>query len=277
MSEKKDKMQYESVTMTKLPKDIRISNQSAGQSGDRNFERSPRGEIIEYSSSSQRRFEMVARNVCDKLGVFITLTYPMSYPMNGTLVKSHLHLFLIYLQRKGYQYLWTLEFQERGAPHFHVLVDKHIPHQWVAKTWYEIVGSKDEKHLKAGTKVEAVRDRSRMGWYITSYMKKWQQKIVPEEYRKVGRFWGRSRKLLEIRKEIYYGYTKPMNLFRKQQRVFRKWTLSKTKNWKKKKFKNPYVMKNACLNIVKADVIGKILYDKNIHTYITDSDSLGLS
>ena len=273
----KDKSMYESTTMIKLPKDIRISNQNPHGMSDRIYERSPRGEIVKYSASSQRRFEIVSRNVCEKLGVFITLTYPNEYPMDGTVVKNHLHLFLIYLQRKGYQYLWTLEFQKRGAPHFHILVDNKIPHEWVAETWYRIVDSKDEKHLKAGTRVEAVKDRTAMGRYITSYMKKWQQKIVPDEYRKVGKFWGRSRKLLEIKKEIYFGYWEPMNIFRKEQRIFRRWNASKTKNWKKKKFKNRYVHKNACINIVQADVIGKILEDNNIHNYITDSEFLGLS
>jgi len=275
--ELQDKEMYESVTITRLPKDIRISNQNPRKIRDRIYGRKPRGKITKYSASSQRRFEVVARNTCDKLGVFITLTYPNNYPIDGEVVKNHLHTFLIYLGRKGYQYLWTLEFQKRGAPHFHILVDKKIPYEWVAETWYNIVDSKDPKHLEAGTRVEAVKNREAMGKYITHYMKKWQQKIVPEEYQKVGRFWGRSRKLLEIKKEIYFGYWYPMKIFRKEQRVFRKWTLSKTKYWKKKKFKNPYVQKNACINIVNADVIAKILADNNIHNYITDSEFLGLS
>ena len=98
-----------------------------------------------------------------------------------------------------------LEFQERGAPHFHILVDKEIPHQKVAKSWYRIVGSGDEKHLKAGTEVRAIRAKDSIGYYLTTYMEKARQKSVPPEYEKVGRFWGSSKGLLQEKKMKIFG------------------------------------------------------------------------
>jgi hypothetical protein len=51
--------------------------------------------------------------------------------------------------------IWKLELQDRGAPHFHLLIFglRYLPAALLARRWYEIVGSGDVNHLSAGTSV----------------------------------------------------------------------------------------------------------------------------
>jgi hypothetical protein len=52
------------------------------------------------------------------------------------------------------------EFQRRGAPHFHLclalplIIDDVDVHEWVSQNWYQVVGSGDVKHLRAGTGID---------------------------------------------------------------------------------------------------------------------------
>lgn len=94
--------------------------------------------------------------------------------------------------------LWFFEFQARGAPHVHFLlwrlpgVNVELLRPFVSNAWAEVVGHKDafeyEKHLKAGTRVEACR-AEHFG-YACKYAAKMEQKSVPVEFSDVGRFWG---------------------------------------------------------------------------------------
>ncbi len=150
-----------------------------------------RGEITRLSKASARRLVWLLRNGPD-LGTFITLTYPGEYPTDGRKVKRDLHVFLKWL-RRCYQAwgVWVLEFQLRGAPHFMIWTQVHVPWEAVGWVWFEIVGSGDRRHLGAGTSVEAWRgDQISAGVYAAKYAAKATQKDVPKEYRQVGRFWG---------------------------------------------------------------------------------------
>ena len=84
--------------------------------------------------------------------------------------------------------IWKLEPQERGAPHYHLLVFgvNFIPHQMLSQWWFDIVGSGDERHLQAGISIEAVRSREGVMHYAS---KMYMGKII-EGFSGVGRFWG---------------------------------------------------------------------------------------
>ena len=108
----------------------------------------------------------------------------------------------------GIAALWFLEFQERGAPHFHYMLwdgeaNASVQSQltdslrkefirWVSKAWAEVVDHPDPvermKHEAAGTRVERMR-RRHFG-YAMAYASKPRQKQVPEGFQDVGRFWG---------------------------------------------------------------------------------------
>lgn len=129
-----------------------------------------RGAIYGRSSKSNRRLmDQLSRvdlgpcvaerlNVTHSRLLFVTLTYPAAFP-NGLDAKPHLKAFRKRLQRRYSSFAWALwveEFQRRGAPHFHLvlcfghrvsLVDFRA---WASRAWYEVVGSDDPAHLRAG-------------------------------------------------------------------------------------------------------------------------------
>lgn len=170
----------------------------------------PRGEVTEFSWDSRKRLAFVACNTDVVFNTLITLTYPAAFPSNGKTVKKHFHAFLEWLARDlggRPSYLWFLEFQKRGAPHYHILIDWRLPKARrsvtefrfrLSSAWYRIVGSGDPKHLAAGTRSESVRLRDGAARYAVKYATKMRQKVVPADYRNVGRFWGCSRDVIPV-------------------------------------------------------------------------------
>jgi hypothetical protein len=173
-----------------------------------------RGTITEFSKASRRRLAFVASNTPIQLRTMVTLTYPAEYPSDGKTVKGHLRTFLTWMQKEtgGCEYLWFLEFQARGAPHFHILTDWPLPRDrdnkvlWYAKIaqfWYETVDSGDFNHRLAGTRTETLRSKDGGARYAVKYAQKCRQKAVPPEYQNVGRFWGHTRNVKPTPQETY--------------------------------------------------------------------------
>lgn len=163
-----------------------------------------RGEITMLSKKSRQRLAFVANNTRVVFRTMITLTYPKEHTTDGKEVKKHLNTFLVWARRRfaSPSYLWFLEFQQRGAPHIHMLLDTPLPQDRARKQdlyadvsakWYNTVNSGDVKHLKAGTRCERIRKPDGAARYALKYAYKTKQKCVPEAYRNIGRFWGCSR------------------------------------------------------------------------------------
>lgn len=155
-----------------------------------------------------------------RLPAMITLTYPGAWEVvapTGRAAKRHLQaLRKRYLRAWGEPLacVWKLEFQRRGAPHFHLLMVP--PHgtsgggmafrEWLSVTWANIVNHPDpeeyRRHLLAGTGVDwseglRARDPKRVAIYFTkhgSFRAKEYQHCVPELWQTPetgpGRFWG---------------------------------------------------------------------------------------
>jgi len=160
--------------------------------------------VTEFSKASRQRLAFVAANTSVEFTTMITLTYPGEYPTDGEKVKRDRRAFQDWLRRDqgNPEYLWFLEFQKRGAPHYHILTDQLWPKTRldekalrfrVAATWYRQVGSGDPRHLAAGTRTEKLRTARGGACYAVKYSMKMQQKLVPADYQNVGRFWGHSR------------------------------------------------------------------------------------
>jgi hypothetical protein len=140
--------------------------------------------------------------------IFVTLTYSHEYPQDPELCKRHLKALRKRLQReyKSFAAFWRLGIQERGAWHFHLLlfvgpsfgsVDKL--RRFISSSWYEVTGKVAEGHLRAGTRVEAVKKWRQVTSYVERYMAK------PEEFPdglETGRIWGIwNEELLPVRWE----------------------------------------------------------------------------
>jgi hypothetical protein len=125
--------------------------------------------------------------------LFVTLTYPKNYPGEWHKWKAQLHHVMVRLGQKFPMFgaVWKLEPQKRGAPHFHLLVVgvPFIAKEWLSRTWYDVVGSRDEKHLRAGTQVELARSHRGVVSYAAKYVAKRQ--ALPADWQDgVGRWWG---------------------------------------------------------------------------------------
>jgi hypothetical protein len=128
--------------------------------------------------------------------IFVTLTYPHQYPEDPDICKRHLKALRKRLQReyKSFAAYWRLGIQERGAWHFHLLlfVGASIGtvgklRRFISSSWYEVTGKVSEGHLRAGTRVEAVKKWREATSYVERYMAK------PEKFSEglqTGRIWG---------------------------------------------------------------------------------------
>lgn len=169
---------------------------------------SNRSDIQEFSYKSRRRLAFVASNTDIEFKSMITLTYPRDFPGNGKDVKRQLQAFIRWLRHKlpTLDYLWFLEFQKRGAPHIHMLLNRpesDLPAKKdVSTRWYEICGTGDKLHLKAGTRTEQLRSKDGGKRYTVKYAMKMYQKDVPEQFQNVGRFWGHSWRVKPRQKDM---------------------------------------------------------------------------
>lgn len=195
-------------------------------SGPKNAKYNQRKEITSFSKKSQSRLKQTANDAFPVLISQFCATWHKYYP-TGKESKKMLNLFLNQV-RKKYQdikYLWILEFQTREYPHFHIYFsypyDTVGMHDFLAETWHRIAEPNDEEHLewhkyKGQTGWETDRRKKRpnfMPWdmngaYLTKYLSKEYQKVVPNGYSNVGRFWGASRGLGKQHIEIENDYSR---------------------------------------------------------------------
>jgi hypothetical protein len=138
------------------------------------------------------------------------LTYHEAQP-SGEQAKKHLHAWLAALRRAcpGVGYLWILEFQSRGRPHFHVWITAPYSGdlwQRLGTAWNRVAEPESPQHLWWHTeprfdKYKGIQ-QSMIPWemngagYLRKYMSKEAQKCVPEGFGWVGRFWGSTRNLV---------------------------------------------------------------------------------
>lgn len=156
-----------------------------------------RGDVSTFSNASRRRllafFQSVNR---DKAGLplFVTLTYPGEWPADHRVWKRDLRAWLDRLRRLDAHCwaVWRLEPQRRGAPHYHLLVFGRVrlDKVWLSETWYEVVGSGDLRHKRAGTQVERIRSWRGVTSYAAKYLAKEVEALPGAWSEGVGRWWG---------------------------------------------------------------------------------------
>lgn len=152
-----------------------------------------RGKVKKFSKRSRTRLmRTLAKINRRKLPLFVTLTYPSEFPNDYQIYKDDLRKFFKRLQYRypDFAAIWKLEFQKRGAPHYHLLVWGLSIYckQLISLLWYQVVGSGDPKHLLAGTQVQKIRS-----WRgVMAYASKYMGKLETDASGLSGRFWGIS-------------------------------------------------------------------------------------
>ena len=177
------------------------------------FERTKRGRISGFSKPSKRRLTHVSRNSGWMIRSQIALTYHEKRPKNGIDVKRHLKLLIECIRREfpKFDYLWILEFQESGQPHYHIF--SNIPHttkrfhNFVATHWNRIT-EESKTHLMFHSHYRnfCKWDMGSGSYLVKSYLSKEKQKMVPDGFENVGRFWGSSRSMTPTSQICVGGY-----------------------------------------------------------------------
>lgn len=200
---------------------------------------SKRGAIESSSQKSRRRARLLLEDNRDTFITKACLTYPEEFPLNGRVVKRHFDNFMKRTKRycgADTLYFQILEFQRRGAPHLHLLLNKYIPVGWVSKAWFETVGSGDPRHLEAGTQIKKIEDPQHDFGYLTTYLGKEYQKMVPKNFGNVGRFWSSNITLKEAQTITIKGdYKRLQQIYKVMQETYRK---ERLEVWSKKSGKD---------------------------------------
>jgi len=214
-----------------------------------------RGEVKIFSNNSQRRLARLLLNNAEKFKYFFTLTYRKNHK-DCKLSKNHINNFLTRFRKSNGSnvgYAWVLEFQKRGAVHFHIWLEdikveefedwqrisvrkqiqerfsdhvddlnrfKYLTYLWLAITKQ----LNDPKAMKASTDLKSIYSNGFTFWYATKYLTKKDQKEHHGNFDEntgkifdlwVGRFWGASR---SVRNEKLYFSSNPQAI-----RIFRSW------------------------------------------------------
>lgn len=182
----------EGASVLKSTKGISLPAIGGGIRGTiRGFSRNSRSRLLKLIGSIRRNSESP---------IFVTLTYPCKFP-DVARAKRDLKIFCQRLIRRfGVGVIWKLEPQERGAPHFHLLVwgvGESELLDWVVENWFTIAGDGDLNHklFHSGQLhdskpcVQRVRSFKGVWFYAAKYLGKTFE--VAEWGKKwVGRFWG---------------------------------------------------------------------------------------
>lgn len=183
-----------------------------------------RGKIAKMTNASISRLIVTIQATEVEFSSMLTLTYPRRYPLTGTVVKNDLAYITKWLSTKyTTPYLWFLEFQKRGAPHAHIMLDVddisprarlQLALKWTSRIvlseWFEacygeeinpdqFVAIEAYKILAVAANPkswERIRDIGGAKKYVTKYAAKAYQKTVPKAFQDVGRFWACSRDVI---------------------------------------------------------------------------------
>lgn len=157
--------------------------------------RGERRKITAFSHRSRNRLREVYLD--GPWQSMLTLTYHERRP-DGAQSKRELDRWLQMLRRRKICYLWVLEWQTRGYPHYHVWIDRTLPEiEWTTlmAAWASIASPGDQKAMNV-----ALHPDSYLLWtvtvksnYATKYAIKNEQKVLPEDIESYGRWWGSSR------------------------------------------------------------------------------------
>jgi len=162
--------------------------------------RGDRRAINAFSDSSRRSLVFACVNAPFAQGhcYQTALTYHEHPPSDGQTAKKHLNQLLTELRHNHPRthYLWVMEFQKRGALHYHLFLPRTLNtgafRSWIASAWNRIT---DETHPHLDFHES---EKNHIDWelspsYCAKYLSKSYQKDVPEAFLSCGRFWGCSR------------------------------------------------------------------------------------
>lgn len=163
-----------------------------------------RSSIHGFSAASRRKLLELCNQIdheaiAGRSHMFVGLTMPGGAEWCSFCPRAAKKMLRAFLKRHRRTYgplsiIWKLEPQERGAPHFHLMVlglpaDLHVVgyRTWVADNWWEVVGSGEASHRRSGTSASRMRTWNGVKWYAAKYIGK---VVSPGFWKNPGRWWG---------------------------------------------------------------------------------------
>lgn len=196
-------------------------------------------EYLLYLSAEKRIYNRTTKKFLKFKVAFVTLTLSSEQKHTDDQIrKKLLHQLLVEL-KKNYNvenYVWKAEKQLNGNIHFHIVLDRFIPHQQLRSRWNRIqnklgyIDAYQQKH-KGKTNPNSVDIHSlynikNIGSYLSKYMSKnveYRDDMNPEDLQKLivkGKLWGSNHELANIK-----GASIPIDTF--VEKELRKLTASK--------------------------------------------------
>lgn len=167
---------------------------------------STRSTIKTFSSRSRfRLFSLLAKidRIHTRNALFVTLTYHNNYTDFDRKGQVDFHNFLTQYRNydPGVQYIWRIELQKRGAPHFHLIIFpglKYNPKK-VSKykrhfnlLWHNVADKDSSSHLKYGCDFVKIHNYRKACAYLSKYIAKVADCGTNDVH---GKHWGNSRNL----------------------------------------------------------------------------------
>lgn len=156
-----------------------------------------RGPCEAWSEKSARRLRAYLDSALACYSVLVTLTYPSwsGAALDYGRAKRDLCAWSRRYRREyrgpGNSLTWVMEHTKQDTIHFHLLANHWIDRVWLARSWYEVCGTEDKRHLLAGTGVEALRSRGGGCAYIAKYLSKGNLAEMRARMKgSPGRWWG---------------------------------------------------------------------------------------
>jgi hypothetical protein len=163
-----------------------------------------RGKITGFSAQSRGRlFDIFNSMELRNPVIFLTLTYEKDQT-SAPAAKAHLRAFIKRIQRlyenRKMAFVWRMEFQERGAVHFHIMAFNlpFTPKETIKSMWAQVIGGYDpftriemiysaKKTMNyVGKYVAKVDKQDLSGFNPLTYLSAYQKKHGDE----IGRVWG---------------------------------------------------------------------------------------
>lgn len=144
-----------------------------------------------FSSASRKRLMdgLASWNNLSVRAFFITLTYHEEWGISFEAWKRDLDVLIKRMKREFPTIggVWKLEFQRRGAPHFHLIVcaeefkTREMLEEWITDNWADIAHKSSEYGGKYATNVKRIISHRHAMHYAAKYMSKETPWAVNEE------------------------------------------------------------------------------------------------
>jgi len=176
-----------------------------------------RGEIQIFSPESRLRLFKLLHQITFNSVTFITLTYPDEFPDWGEKYKYDLKLFRGQIEYKFGKLpaIWRLEFQARGAPHYHIMYfdAPFMPVAEINNAWAKISDPKNKDEPRKNALdlkfTKDAKEQKLIAYYLSKYIAKVDKNSLPAGC-KPGRFWGKwniiEREPIEMEVNNSYAY-----------------------------------------------------------------------